>query len=172
MTHWKPTAPAPLRSKPQSGKPARTTKARRGRAAWKTVIAHHRPPRQHTAAGRSLPSRGVLYDARDKSRSLGFSPGTNFSSPLKSPVFLGRVRAGMLRRHFVLGFRYDRTITAAKGVMTRAARWAICKPASGSELQTQARHKQNTGPQRPTPHPGLKGRSQQSQVRQHPEPSA
>ena len=26
-------------------------------------------------------------DARDKSRSLGFSPGTNFSSPLKSPVF-------------------------------------------------------------------------------------
>ncbi len=124
-------------------------------------------PRQHTAAGRSLPSRGVLYDARDKSRSLGFSPGTNFSSPLKSPVFLGRVRAGMLRRHFVIGFRYDRTITAAKGVMTRAARWAICKPASGSELQTQARHKQNTGPQRPTPHPRLKGRSQQSQVRQH-----
>ena len=27
-------------------------------------------------------------DARDESRSLGFSSGTNFSSPLKSPVFL------------------------------------------------------------------------------------
>ena len=30
---------------------------------------------------------GVMYDAKDKSRSLGFSPGTNFSSPLKSAVF-------------------------------------------------------------------------------------
>jgi hypothetical protein len=28
-----------------------------------------------------------IPDARDKSRSLGFSPGTNFASPLKSPVF-------------------------------------------------------------------------------------
>ena len=28
-----------------------------------------------------------IPDARDKSRSLGFSPGTNFSSPLKSQLF-------------------------------------------------------------------------------------
>ena len=30
--------------------------------------------------------RGI-FDARDKSRSLGFSPGTNFLSPLKYPLF-------------------------------------------------------------------------------------
>ena len=35
--------------------------------------------------GKRRPGRN---DARDKSRSLGFSPGTNFSSALKSPVFL------------------------------------------------------------------------------------
>ena len=46
--------------------------------------------------------RPGIPDARDKSRSLGFSPGTNFSSPLKSPVFFDeRGRAGMLGLHFV-----------------------------------------------------------------------
>ena len=45
-----------------------------------------------------------IPDARDTSRSPGFSPGTNFSSPLKSPVFFyERGRAGMLGLHFVLG---------------------------------------------------------------------
>ena len=34
---------------------------------------------------RMRPSRN---DARDKSRSLGFSPGTNFASPVKFRVFL------------------------------------------------------------------------------------
>ena|GEM_PF-3446528 len=44
------------------------------------------------------PSRN---DAEDTSRSLGFSPGTKFSSPLKSPVFFeGWGRAGMLGLHF------------------------------------------------------------------------
>ena len=48
-------------------------------------------------------------DARDKSRSLGFSPGTNFASLLKSPVFFkGWGRAGMLGLHFVLGVRNAR----------------------------------------------------------------
>jgi len=41
---------------------------------------------------------------RDKSRSLGFSPGRNFSSSLKFPVlFRGWGRAGMLGLPFVLG---------------------------------------------------------------------
>ena len=44
--------------------------------------------------GKRRPGRN---DAEDKSHSLGFSPGTNFSVPLKSPVFFyGRGRAGML----------------------------------------------------------------------------
>ena len=42
-------------------------------------------------------------DARDKSRSLGFSPGANFSSPLKCLVFFKRWgRAGMPGLHFWL----------------------------------------------------------------------
>ena len=59
------------------------------------------------------PSRN---DARDKSRSLGFSPGTNFSSPFKSPVFFnGRGRAGMLGLHFVLGVRNARGTVVGGG---------------------------------------------------------
>ena len=47
--------------------------------------------------GKVRPGRN---DARDKSRSLGFSPGTNLASPLKSPVFFkGWGRAGMLGLH-------------------------------------------------------------------------
>ena len=51
------------------------------------------------------PSRN---DAEDTSRSLGFSPGTNFSSFLKLPVFFrGWGRAGMLGLPCVLGVRND-----------------------------------------------------------------
>ena len=66
-------------------------------------------PEKHNRSGandntRQLPLTARLYgsshlvcvgnrrpgrnDASDKSRSLGFSPGTNLESPLKSPVFL------------------------------------------------------------------------------------
>ena len=49
--------------------------------------------------GQGRPGRN---DDRDKSRSLGFSPGTNFSSPLRATAFFkGWGRAGMLGLHFV-----------------------------------------------------------------------
>ncbi len=55
-------------------------------------------------------------DAEDKSRSLGFSPGTNFASLLKSPVFFnGWGRAGMLGLHFVLGVKNARVTLTSSG---------------------------------------------------------
>ncbi|HCP13886.1 MAG TPA: hypothetical protein DIT89_16250 [Planctomycetaceae bacterium] len=59
-------------------------------------------------------ANSVNSDARDKSWSLGFSSGTNFSSPLKSPVFFkGWGRAGMLGLPFFLGVNSGATMDLA-----------------------------------------------------------
>jgi hypothetical protein len=60
---------------------------------------------------------GVLPDTRDKSRSPGFSPGPNFSSSLKFPVFFkGWGRAGMLGLPFT---RFTETTANARGTASR-----------------------------------------------------
>ena len=56
--------------------------------------------RRNTASVKGDLTQATGMTTRTKCRSLGFSPGTNFSSPLKSPVFFyGRGRAGMLGLH-------------------------------------------------------------------------